>query len=129
MKSIVVVIGSYVLSIVLVMASDPLLSQLFPGQFAKGSLPSNSALVVSTGLFVLISIVCAVVCAYFSPRPRSKRVLWFFVLGEAMGLAATIANWSNGWPHWYAIAWLLTWPVSCGLGLALVERSRRTAAA
>lgn len=131
LRSIAVVMLSYVLSIMLVLASDPLLSLWFPGQFAKGSIPSDPALIASTVLFVLISIFCAVVCAYFARRPRSRHVLWFFVLGEAMGMAATIANWGNGWPHWYAIAWLVTWPVSCGLGLALVERvnSRRTSAA
>jgi len=26
-------------------------------------------------------------------------VLWFFVLGEVMGIAAIIPNWSKGWPH------------------------------
>jgi len=41
LKSIGVVVGSYVLSIVLVLATDPLLSRLFPGDFVKGRIPSN----------------------------------------------------------------------------------------
>ena len=39
------------LSIVLVVATDPLLSRLFPGDFVKGHVPSNAALLASTGFF------------------------------------------------------------------------------
>jgi len=48
LKSVGVVIGSYVLSVVLVFATDPLLSLIFPGEFAKGNVPSNRALIAST---------------------------------------------------------------------------------
>jgi hypothetical protein len=56
LKSIAVVAGSYVLSIVLVLATDPLLSHLFPGQFDKGRVPSDHALMASTACFVVVSI-------------------------------------------------------------------------
>ena len=59
LKSIGVVVGSYVLSIILVLATDPLLSRLFPGDFVRGRIPSNSALAASTALFVVVSIFCA----------------------------------------------------------------------
>ena len=42
LKSIGVVVGSYLLSVILVLATDPLLSRLFPGDFVKGSVPSDS---------------------------------------------------------------------------------------
>ena len=121
-KSIGVVLGSYALSIVLVLASDPLLSRLFPGDFVRGRIPSNPALLASTGCFVIISILCAWLCARFAPSRAARHVLWFFILGEVMGIAATIPNWSKGWPHWYWLSWLLTWPVSCWLGLMLAGR-------
>jgi hypothetical protein len=119
LKSIAIVIGSYLLSIVLVLATDPLLSRLFPGDFVKDHVPSNPALVTSTVLFVVVSILCAWVCARFAPNRPSRHVLWFFILGEVMGLAATIPNWSKGFPHWYWLSWLLTWPISCWIGLRL----------
>jgi hypothetical protein len=122
LKSIAIVIGSYVLSIVFVILTDPLLSRLFPGDFVRGRVPSNTALVASTGLFVLVSILCAWICARFAPRPAARHVLWFFILGEAMGIVAIIPNWSKGWPHWYWLSWLLTWPVSCWIGLLLAGR-------
>jgi hypothetical protein len=78
----------------------------------------------STGLFVVASIVCAWVCARFAPDRASLHVLWLFIIGEVMGVAATIPNWSKGWPHWYWISWLLTWPVSCWIGLLLTRRRR-----
>jgi hypothetical protein len=124
LKSIGVVAGSYVLSVVLVVATDPLLSRLFPGDFEKGRVPSDPALVTSTGLFVVVSIFCAWVCARFAPGRASRHVLWFFVIGEVMGIVAIIPNWSKGWPHWYWLAWLLTWPVSCWVGLLLPSRKR-----
>jgi hypothetical protein len=122
LKSIVVVVGSYLLSVILVLATDPLLSRLFPGEFVRGRIPSSVALATSTALFVLISILCAWVCARFAPARVGRHVLWFFVIGEVMGIGATIPSWNRGWPHWYGLSWLLTWPVSCWIGLMLGRR-------
>ncbi len=119
LKSVAAVLGSYALSIVLVMGTDPLLSRLFPGDFVAGRIPSNAALSTSTALFVLISILCSWLCARLSPGRAARHVLWFFVLGEVLGIATTIPNWSKDWPHWYWLSWLLSWPVSCWIGLAL----------
>jgi len=121
-KSIAVVVGSYLLSIALVLATDPLLSRLFPGDFERGRVPSDAALMASTGFFVVVSILCAWLCARFAPSRAARHVLWFFIVGEVMGIAATIPNWSKGWPHWYSLAWLLTWPLSCWIGLLLAGR-------
>ena len=130
LKSVAVIAGSYVLSVVLVLGTDPLLSRLFPGDFVRGQVPSNAALMTSTALFVLISIFCAWVCARFAPRSPYRHVFWFFVLGEVMGIAASIPNWSKGWPHWYWLSWLFSWPVSCWIGLILAgRRSERASAA
>jgi hypothetical protein len=122
LKSIAVVAGSYVLSIVLVLATDPLLSRLFPGDFVRGRVPSNNALMASTAFFVVISVLCAWLCARFAPDRAARHVLWFFILGEAMGIGTIIPNWNRGWPHWYWLSWLLTWPVSCYIGLRLAGR-------
>jgi len=122
LKSIAIVVGSYLLSIVLVLGTDPILSHLFPGQWTKGSIPSTAALAASTAFFVIVSIFCAWLCARFAPSRPARHVFWFFILGEVMGAAATIPNWSKPWPHWYWISWLLTWPISCWLGLMLAHR-------
>lgn len=122
LKSIAVVAGSYVLSVILVMATDPLLSHLFPGDYVRGGVPSDKALMTSTAFFVVISILCAWLCARFAPGRAERHVLWFFIIGEVMGVASIIPNWSKGWPHWYWLSWLLTWPVSCWIGLALGKR-------
>lgn len=127
-KSIGVVLGSYILSIVLVICTDPILSRIFPGDFEKGHIPSDPALMASTACFVIVSILCAWVCARFAPSSPAKHVLWFFVIGEVMGVAATIPNWSKGWPHWYWLSWLLSWPVSCWIGLKLGARKQTSAA-
>jgi hypothetical protein len=129
LRSIAVVIGCYLLSIVLVLATDPLLSRLFPGDFVSGRVPSNNALIASTTLFVVISIFCAWLCARLAPGRAPRHVLWFFAIGEVMGMAATIPNWSKGWPHWYWLSWLLTWPLSCWIGLLLAGRRDRQASA
>ena len=78
LKSIAVVVGSYLLSVVLVLATDPLLSRLFPGDFVRGRVPSDAALVASTALFVVVSILCAWLCARFAPGRAARHVLWFF---------------------------------------------------
>ena len=122
LRSIAVVLGSYILSVLLVVATDPLLSRLFPGNFVRGHVPSNAPLLASTGLFVVISMFCSWTCARLAQSRASRHVFWFFIVGEAMGVAATIPNWSKGWPHWYWLSWLLTWPVSCWIGLLLSNR-------
>jgi len=119
LKSIAAVAGSYLLSVVLVLATDPLLARIFPGEFVGSRVPSDAALMASTSFFVLISILCAWLCARFAPDRVSRHVLWFLVIGEVMGIAAIIPNWSKGWPHWYWLSWLLTWPVSCWMGSRL----------
>jgi hypothetical protein len=129
LKSIAIVAGSYLLSVVLVLATDPLLSLFLPGEFSANRVPSDAALLASTALFVVISILCAWLCARFAPDPASRHVLWFFVVGEVMGIASIIPNWSKGWPHWYWLSWLLTWPVSCWIGLLLARRGDRSPAA
>ena len=123
LKSILVVVGSYVLSVVLVLCSDPLLTALFPGDFASGHVPSDKALAASTTLFVVISLLCAWICARFSPLPKWKQVLAFMIVGELMGLATTIPHWSTAWPHWYWLSWLISWPISCWIAYR-IERAR-----
>ena len=129
LKSIAVVAGSYLLSIVLVLATDPLLSRLFPGDFVAARVPSGAALSASTALFVVVSILCAWLCARFAPGRASRHVLWFFIVGEVIGIGTTIPNWSKGWPHWYWLSWLLTWPLSCWIGLLLARRRAESPAA
>jgi hypothetical protein len=129
LKSIGAVAGSYLLSVVLVLGLDPLLTRLFPGDYDAGRVPSDGALAASTAGFVIVSILCAWVCARFAPRRAGRHVLWFFIIGEVMGIASIIPNWSKGWPHWYWLSWLLTWPVSCWIGLMLAGRRAEPAAA
>ena len=122
LKSVGIVIGSYVVTIILVLCSDPLLSLFFPEDFIRGRMPSNAALLASTADFIAISILGAWLCARFAPRRPSLHVFWFFVLGEGMGIATTVPNWKSGWPHWYFLSWLLSWPLSCWLGYVLAQR-------
>lgn len=129
LKSIAVVVGSYVLSVILVFATNPLLSRLFPGDFVHGHVPSNKALLASTICFAIIAVICAWVCARFAPSKPGKHVLWFFVLGEVMGIAFTIPNWNKGWPHWYSIAWLVIWPIASYVGTLLVGNRSVSASA
>ena len=129
LKSIGVVLGSYVLSVVLVLCTNPLLSRLFPGDFVKGQVPSNTPLVASTAFFVVISIFCAWVCARFAPGNPGKHVLWFFIIGEVMGIVSIIPNWNKGWPHWYWLSWLIAWPIACWIGLRLAGRRESAATA
>jgi hypothetical protein len=127
-RSVAVVIGCYLLSVVLVLSTDPLLTQIFPGNFVKGRVPSDAPLLASTGCFFVISILCAWICARFGGSPANRSVLWFFVVGEVMGGVFTIVNWGNGWPHWYGLSWLVVWPVGCWIGLML-DRSKASQAA
>jgi len=124
-KSVVAVVGSYLLSAVLVQATDPLLSRIFPGEFVWGRVPSDAALIASTALFVLVSVLCAWLCAHFAPGRVARHVLWFFVVGEAITTLILIHNWTQGWPLWYWLSWPLTWPVSCWIGLLLAQLPKK----
>ena len=125
LKSIAVVLGSYLLSVVLVLCTDPLLSRLFPSDYVRGQIPSTNPLLASTAFFAVIAVLCAWVCARFAPGNAGRHVLWFFILGEVMGIVAIIPGWNKGWPHWYGLSWLIIWPIGCWIGLKLA--GRRTA--
>jgi hypothetical protein len=129
LRLLAAVIISYCLSVALVLATDPLLTRIFPADYIAGRIPSSAALATSTAFFILISILCAALCALIAQAAASRAVFWFFILGEVMGAVATIPNWSKGWPHWYFLAWLLSWPISCWIGLRLARRRRPAAAA
>lgn len=116
-KSILVVLGSYVLSIILVICTDPILMKVFPGEFEKNATPSTKALITSTVAFFIVSIFCSWLCARLASYNAARHVLWLFALGEIMGLVATIANWNSHMPHWYSISWMIVWPIACWLGL------------
>src|ERR1017187_7049339 len=118
LKSIAIVAGSYLLSVVLVLITDPLLSLLFPGDFVKDRIPSDAPLITSTALFVGISILCAWLCARFAPDRASRHLLWFLTVGEVRGLGAIIPNGSKGWPHWYWLSWLQSGPGTSGIAFA-----------
>ena len=128
-KSIAIVVGCYLLSVVLVISTDPLLSRLFPGDFVRGHIPSDAPLLASTGCFAVISVLCAWICARLAGVTAARTVFWFFVVGEVMGVGFGIANWNNGWPHWYGLSWLVVWPVGCWIGLMLGRGKANKAAA
>jgi hypothetical protein len=120
-RSILSVLGSYVLSVVLVMATDPLLHALFPNEYKAGQTIPDSLLWLSTFCFILISIACSWVCANLAPSRVRLHVLAFFALGEIVGLAFTVPNWGKV-PHWYSIAWLIVWIPSVWTGWKLARR-------
>jgi len=122
LKSIACVGGSYVLCVVLVMLSNPLLGALFPNDFVHGKQIPDSLLLVSTAFFALASILCAWICAKTAPGKVLTHVIWFFAIGEIMGLATTPMNWGKV-PHWYSIAWLLLWIPAVWIGWKLARRS------
>jgi hypothetical protein len=123
LKSITVVVGSYLLSVVLVLATDPLLSRLFPRDFVKARVPSETALIARTALFVVRLDPLCLALRPLCSGPRRASCALVLIVGEAMGIGAIIPNWSKGWPHWYwLLSWLLNWPVSSWIGLLLAGR-------
>lgn len=121
-KSLLSILGSYVLSIVLVMATDPLLGVLFPNDYKRGQTLPDWLLWVSTALFAVISVVCAWVCAKLAPSKVRMHVLAFFALGEILGGVTTALSWGK-MPHWYTIAWLIVWIPAVWIGWKLADRS------
>ena len=88
------------------------MAKLFPGDYVRGHIPSNAALLASTALFVVFSIVTAWTCARFAPSNSGNHVLWFFVIGEMMAHRFVDSKLEQRWPHWYTRAWRLSWPLS-----------------
>jgi len=121
LKSIACVGGSYVLCVVLVLLGDVLLHALFPKDYVQGTPVPVGLLWVSTAIFVAASILCAWICAKTAPGRALAHVIWFFAIGEVMGLATTVPNWGK-MPHWYSISWLLLWVPAVWIGWKLARR-------
>lgn len=129
LRSIAAVVVSYVVVFALVSLSDPVLAKLYPGVYVSGQVPPAFLLRLSTYIFALASILGGVLCAWMAPSRPGRHLFALFVLGEAIGLGFTFANWNKGWPHWYSLAWLAAWPVCIFLGgMMKMRRARRNAA-
>src|ERR1019366_5877942 len=94
-KSIAVVIGCYALSVDLVLATDPLLSRLFPGDYVRGRVPSDTVLMASTAFFVVISILFAWPGARLAPSAPCGHVLWFLIIEKVRGIVPKTPNWGR----------------------------------
>lgn len=121
LRSTASILGSYVLTILLVVLSDPLLHALFPKDYVAGKPIPDTLLWVSTAIFFVVSIFCAWLCARTAPGRVAAHVIWFFAIGEIMGLGSTYANWGKV-PHWYSVAWLVAWIPAVWIGYKLARR-------
>ena len=121
LKSIASILGSYILTILLVMLSDPLLHALFPKDYVEGKPTPDTLLWLSTAIFFSSPSSAPGSARSTAPGKVLTHVLWFFAIGEIMGLGATYANWGKV-PHWYSVAWLVLWIPAVWIGWKLARR-------
>jgi len=130
LRSVAAVVVSYGVVFVLVLLSDPLLTDLYPGLQVRGQVRPAFMLRMSTWAFVVAAILGGAICVRTAPSRPSRHLFWLFILGEMMGLVTTIMNWNKGWPHWHSLVWLAVWPVSLFPGgLAKKRQDAKKAAA
>jgi hypothetical protein len=125
LRSVASVVVSYLVVYVFIVLMDPVLSRLFPGQYVVGKVPPTFLLWISTAVFAVGSVLSGWLCVKMAPSRTGLHLVILFVLGEAAGLASTIAIWNKGWPHWYSIAWLVAWPVCLWVGGMMGPRKNR----
>ena len=104
-----------------------------PTRSSSSSSPENSPKATSpptmllacrpTAGFVVVSIVCAWLCALLRAKPRRPPRPLVLHPRRTHGHRRNHPQLEQpGWPHWYWISWILTWPVSCWIGLLLAKR-------
>jgi hypothetical protein len=121
LRSVGSVLGSYILCVGLVILSDLPLKAAFPREFADINTAPAWLLWLSTGIFFLASILCAWICARTAPSRPGTHVLWFFALGEVMGVVSAIVG-AGKTPMWYSIAWIVAWIPAVAIGWRLARR-------
>ncbi len=122
LKSIAVVAGSYLLSVVLMMATDPLLTRLVRGDFVRGRIPSNSALLASKALFVVVSILIWLALCSLCSQPALASCLMVLYHWGSRGSCRRYSQLAYGWPRRYWSSWIFSWPLSCWIGLIIAGR-------
>jgi len=121
LRSVGSVLGSYVLCVVLVILSDLPLKAAFPREYADINTAPVWLLCLSTAIFFVISILCAWVCARTAPAQPGRHVLWFFALGEVMGIVSAVLN-AGKVPVWFPIAWIVVRIPAVSIGWKLARR-------
>jgi nitrate/nitrite transporter NarK len=116
LRSVASVLLSYVVVYGIVFCSDPLLTHLFPTQYARGQVPPPFLLWISTAIFALASILGGWMCVRIAPFRPAGHLFVLFLLGELVGVYFSWQMWGQGWPHWYSLVWLIVWPVCLWLG-------------
>lgn len=130
LRTLASVLGSYLAVFILVALSDPVLAHFYPAQYARGEVPPDFLLWISTLVFMVATVLGGWLCVRLAPSRPGAHLFALFVLGELVGLGFTWRGWSQGWPHWYSLLWLIAWPVCLwfgGLGRRSAPRTRLAA--
>jgi nitrate/nitrite transporter NarK len=126
LRSVASVVLGYIVVFAMVLASDPALMRLFPGQYVANQVPPTFLLWITTAIFAVASIVGGWVCVRLAPARPWQHLLVLFLVGEVLGVVTTALNWGK-WPHWHALAWLAIWPVCLAVGAMGRRRSTEPA--
>ncbi len=128
LRSIGVVLTSYISIGFLVVATDYLLAAIRPGEYAKGQTAPLSYFVISLCTAPLYSVLGGYLCAWLASMKPWAHVLGLAVFGEMMGVVSTVVFWGKQ-PHWYALALLVLYPAAVLIGASMRVCRRATAVA
>src|SRR5580698_3611385 len=105
LRTVLAILGGYVLVGILVVATDQIFAALIPGFRQMATSPTyyfELSLLTTT----LYTVVGGYVCALIAREHFARATLGLMIGGEIAGIAAQAAFWNNV-PHWYAIALLI----------------------
>jgi CHASE2 domain-containing sensor protein len=127
LRSVGVVLGSYILIGILVVLTDSVLGQALGAKPGQGQPVPALYFVVSLFTAPFYSGIGGYVCARLAARAHWKHVIALVIFGELMGVASTVMFWGQQ-PVWYAAGLLVLFPVMVLAGGWLALRGRNSEA-
>ncbi len=113
-RSVAAVVSGYLITGVLIVATDQIFALTVPG-FKQMAMPPDYYFAISIATDALYSAVGGWLCAAIAKKRVRDHVLALIVLGEAVGVASTIALWSTV-PHYFSFALLAIYPPAVWVG-------------
>jgi hypothetical protein len=121
-RSIFAVIGGYVLTGLLIFGTDQVFAFATDNFHGEATLPTYYFLIsIATDTFY--SIIGGWACASIARKNVMKHAQALVILGELVGIAATVYLWKTV-PHYYSFALLILYPPAVLFGAKSLEWTR-----
>jgi MFS family permease len=126
LRTILAVLGGWMSVGVLVVSTDLLLTQIYPDEYKRGSIPPDYLSGISLFTSTIWSVVGGWICALIAKDRHWRHNFYLILWGLLMGVVSAVMTWGQI-QNWYQIGLIVAWPFAVSLGCWIRARNLRAA--